>query len=131
MAKSASPFLMFMGNAEQAVNLYLSLFPEAKLEVIQRYGSEGVGPEGALQRGILQIAGQDFVVFDSTEKHEFGFTPSFSIFIECADQAEFERLYAGLSEDGAQLMPADNYGFSSRFAWVNDRFGLSWQLNLA
>ena len=68
---------------------------------------------------------------DSHVKHSFTFTPSISIFVECADEIEQQRAFTQLAEGGSVLMPLDNYGFSARFGWVNDRFGVSWQLNLA
>ena len=60
----------------------------------------------------------------------FTFTPSMSLFVRCHSEAEIDSLYAKLSEGGAVLMALDNHGFSPKFAWVNDRFGVSWQLNL-
>lgn len=68
---------------------------------------------------------------DSWVKHAFSFTPAVSLFVECESESEIDRLNAALGEGGSSLMPIDNYGFSRRFAWVNDRFGVSWQLNLA
>lgn len=62
--------------------------------------------------------------------HDFTFTAATSIFVTCADAAEFERLHEALGRDGRTFMPPDNYGFSARFAWIADRFGVSWQLNL-
>jgi predicted 3-demethylubiquinone-9 3-methyltransferase (glyoxalase superfamily) len=50
--------------------------------------------------------------------------------VQCADEAEIDRLYAALAERGTELMPLGDYGFSARFGWINDRFGVSWQLNL-
>lgn len=67
---------------------------------------------------------------DSPMKHGFTFTPAISLFVQCADEAELNRLYAALADGGAELMPLGNYGFSPKFGWVNDRFGVSWQLNL-
>ena len=58
------------------------------------------------------------------------FTPSMSLFVECVGEAEFDRVFAELSSGGAVLMPPNDYGFSTRFAWIDDRFGVSWQLNL-
>ena len=67
---------------------------------------------------------------DSSVKHDFAFTPAISFFITCDSEAEIDNLFAKLSEDGGVFMPPDNYGFSKKFAWVSDRFGVSWQLNL-
>jgi predicted 3-demethylubiquinone-9 3-methyltransferase (glyoxalase superfamily) len=66
---------------------------------------------------------------DSSVRHAFDFTPSSSLFVECGSEAELERLAAALGENGQ--VPLGDYGFSKRFVWVNDRFGVSWQLNLA
>ena len=78
----------------------------------------------------MSLRGQTVLVSDSYISHDFTFTPSFSLFVACEDQAEIERLTAALGEGGKTLMPLDNYGFSQQFAWVEDRFGVSWQLNL-
>ena len=53
-----------------------------------------------------------------------------AIFVQCASEDEISTLYAALREEGTELMPLSDYGFSARFGWVNDRFGVSWQLNL-
>jgi len=64
-------------------------------------------------------------------KHGFGFTPAMSLFVECESETELDAAFNRLSEGGNVLMPVGNYGFSSRFGWLTDRFGVSWQLNLA
>jgi predicted 3-demethylubiquinone-9 3-methyltransferase (glyoxalase superfamily) len=84
-----------------------------------------------VEHATFTLAGQEFMAIDSPAKHEFGFTPAVSLYVRCADEAELDRLYPALAEDGKELMPLDNYGFSTKFGWVNDRFGVSWQLNLA
>lgn len=124
------PFLMFEGQAEAAMMFYVSLFPDAKVTDIRRYGAEGPGPEGSTLRADFSVAGQDVICIDSPAKHAFTFTPSFSFFVDCESEADLRRLHAALAEGGKDLMPLDNYGFSQLFAWVNDRFGVSWQLNL-
>ena len=123
-------FLMFEGNAEEAMTFYLSLFDDAKVVSITRYGADGPGAEGSVQQATFTLAGQAFMCIDSPAKHGFTFTPSMSLFVQCADEAELDRLYAALAKQGTELMPLGNYGFSAKFGWVNDRFGVSWQLNL-
>jgi predicted 3-demethylubiquinone-9 3-methyltransferase (glyoxalase superfamily) len=84
-----------------------------------------------VQRARFSLAGQEFLCTDSPPVHDFSFTPSFSVWIETESEDELQRLFAALSDGGTQLMPLDDYGFSRRFGWVNDRYGVSWQLNLA
>jgi predicted 3-demethylubiquinone-9 3-methyltransferase (glyoxalase superfamily) len=132
MAKQVAPFLMFQGGvAERAITFYTSLFDDARVLDIARYGADGPGPEGTVQVARFSLAGQEFLCSDSFVVHDFSFTPSFSVWIEAESEAELERLYAALADGGAELMPLGEYGFSRRFGWVNDRFGVSWQLNLA
>ncbi|MFJ7586209.1 VOC family protein [Streptomyces sp. NPDC097617] len=125
-------FLMFEGRAEEAMTFYLSLFDDAEVLGISRYGADdaGAGEEGKVRHAAFSLAGQTFMCIDSSVTHEFGFTPAVSLYIQCDSEAEIERLYAALSEQGTELMPIGSYGFSTRFGWVNDRFGVSWQLNL-
>lgn len=128
----ATPFLMFQdGKAEEAMRLYTSLFPDAEIEEIQHYGPQGPGAEGTVHLAQFRVAGMRVKCIDSPAKHAFDFTPSFSFFIDCDSEEQLDRLIAALGEGGAMLMPPDNYGFSRKFAWLNDRFGVSWQLNLA
>ena len=79
----------------------------------------------------FRLAGQDFFASDSFITHDFGFTPSLSTWVETDSEAQLDQLFAALSADGQVLMPLGNYGFSARFGWLNDRFGVSWQLNLS
>ncbi len=130
MPRKVTPFLMFEGRAEEAMNLYTSLFSGSRIEDIKHYGAEGPGKEGTVMLASFSIAGQMFRCIDSHVRHGFTFTPSFSIFVECESEAELDRAFAALSEGGGVMMPPGNYGFSSKFAWVADRFGVSWQLNL-
>lgn len=130
MARSVTPFLMFEGSAEAAINLYISLFPGSVVHHIDRFGPGEAGAEGSVKQAELTIAGQRLRCFDSPVKHSFTFTPSISLFVDFDSQTELEVVFAQLSTGGTVMMPPDNYGFSTRFAWINDRFGVSWQLNL-
>ena len=121
---------MFEGQAQQAIELYTRVLRDSEILDVERYGPDGLGPENTIIRATMSLQGQTVLVSDSYISHDFTFTPSFSLFVTCEDEAELERLVADLGEDGKTLMPLDNYGFSQRFAWVVDRFGVSWQLNL-
>ena len=118
------------GNAEEAMNFYTSIFEDSRITSIVRYGANQAGPEGTVLQATFTLNGQEFMCIDSHVKHQFSFTPSFSSFVTCSSEEELDHLYEKLIEGGQALMPLNNYGFSKKFGWVNDRFGVSWQLNL-
>jgi predicted 3-demethylubiquinone-9 3-methyltransferase (glyoxalase superfamily) len=125
------PFLMFQDvNAEEAMNFYVALFEDGEILDIRRYGAGAQGPEGTVMKARFRVGGQEIHCIDSPVRHAFDFTPSVSLFVECASAEELDRVAAALAEGGSFLMPLGDYGFSRRFAWLNDRFGVSWQLNL-
>lgn len=125
-------FLMFQGgHAEKAMNLYVSLFDDGEILDVMRWQRGEQGAEGSIKLARFRAAGQCVLTSDSPIKHAFDFTPSWSFFVDCASGEEQERLFAELSAGGETLMPLDDYGFSKRFAWIADRFGVSWQLNLS
>ncbi|MFC5734396.1 VOC family protein [Cytobacillus gottheilii] len=125
------PFLMFQdGKAEEAMNFYTSLIEDSAITNIVRYGANESGDEGTVMQATFTLKGQEFMCIDSNVKHQFSFTPSFSIFVTCNTEEELDNIYQKLSEGGQALMPLGDYGFSKKFGWLNDRFGVSWQLNL-
>lgn len=131
MVDKVTPFLMFQGGvAGAAIARYRELIPGAEIKRLDHYGPGEPGPVGQVSRAVLVIAGQELMIIDSPIKHAFDFTPSVSLFVDCADELEIERVFGGLAEGGVVRMPLENYGFSLRFGWVDDRFGVSWQLNL-
>jgi len=130
MSAKVRPFLMFEGKAEEAMKFYVSLIPGSEILEITRYGPGGPGPEGSVMKATFSVGGQTVMCIDSPAKHQFTFTPSFSLFVDCDSEVEVDRLSAALSEGGSTLMPLGNYGFSRKFAWVSDRYGVSWQVNL-
>lgn len=123
-------FLMFEGHAEEAMNFYISLFPNSEIISISRYGANQGGKEGSVIHATFSLDGQEFMAIDSSVHHAFTFTPAISLYITCGSEGEVEHLFARLSEGGRILMPLQEYPFSKRFAWVQDRFGVSWQLSL-
>ncbi|UXH44081.1 VOC family protein [Rossellomorea vietnamensis] len=126
-----TPFLMFQNrDAEEAMNFYTSLIEDSSITNIARYGANESGDEGTVMQATFMLKGQEFMCIDSNVKHQFDFTPSFSIFLTCDTEEELDLIYGKLSEGGQALMPLGDYGFSKKFGWLNDRFGVSWQLNL-
>ena len=130
MIQKISPFLSFDGHAEEAANYYVSLFPNSEVQTVVRWGAEGPGKEGSIMQAFFTLNGHAMRAFDSPPAHAFTFTPSMSLFVDCEDEAELDRVCATLSEGGSFMMPLGSYGFSKKFAWLSDRFGVSWQLNL-
>jgi predicted 3-demethylubiquinone-9 3-methyltransferase (glyoxalase superfamily) len=130
MATTITPFLMFEGEAEVAMNFYMDVFDDARIVSIARYGAGELGSEGSIKVATFELHGRTFRCSDSPIKHSFTFTPSLSLFVDLESDADLERVFAQLASEGQVLMPLDNYGFSKKFGWVNDRFGVSWQLNL-
>jgi predicted 3-demethylubiquinone-9 3-methyltransferase (glyoxalase superfamily) len=131
VATTVYPFLMFQGgNAEPALNFYVSLIPDSAIVEIVRHTATSGGTEGTVMKATFRVGNQTVLCTDSAIQHAFTFTPAFSFFVNCESEPQLARLFSTLSDRGAVLMPLDNYGFSKQFAWVNDRFGVSWQLNL-
>ena len=129
-ATQVMPFLMFQeGNAETAMNFYVSLFEDGRVVLIDLFEA-GNGPKDTVQQGIFEIAGQRVRCMDSPIKHAWSFTPGVSLFVDCTSAEQIERLVEALKEGGKVMMPMGDYGFSKKFAFVEDRFGISWQLNL-
>ena len=84
-----------------------------------------------MQRATFRLGRQRYMCIDSAVQHQFTFTPAISLFVTCAAAQEVDALFAQLSEGGQTLMPLDAYPFSKRFAWISDRYGVSWQLMVA
>jgi predicted 3-demethylubiquinone-9 3-methyltransferase (glyoxalase superfamily) len=130
MTTTVTPFLVFEGQAEEAITFYVSLIPNSRIVDIKRYDAEAQGKEGSIMTAFFEIGGLTVMCTDSPVSHNFTFTPSSSLFVTCASEGELDRLAAALGEGGQVMMPIGNYGFSTRFTWVSDRYGVSWQLNL-
>jgi len=124
----ATPFLMFQGQAQGALALYRETFPDFEQIVLQEHPPGPLAGQVAMAR--IRIGGQEIMLNDSPPVHAFTFTPSSSIFVDCDDEAQLRELAVKLSDGGGVMMEVDNYGFSTLFTWVADKFGVSWQLNL-
>ena len=109
------PFLWFNDNAEEAMNLYVSVFKNSKVLNVTRYGDAGPGPKGTVMSATFQLEGQDFYALNGGPHYKF--TPAISLFVNCNTQEEVDELWEKLS-DG-------NY---EQCGWLQDKFGLSWQI---
>lgn len=120
--KSAVTFLMFQGQANEAIQQYKEWFTDMAVESLTYMENSQ-----QVAMAVLNLKGLKIRVNDSVVKHAFTFTPATSIFIECDTLEEISNLSEQVSVGGKALMPLNNYGFSEQFAWIEDRFGVSWQ----
>ncbi len=136
-------FLTFVGQqcgkAEEAINFYISLFPNSKIKGITKYddGEAGGSPE-LIKYGLFELNGVEYMISESNYNHAWSFTPGVSLFVSCDTEEEIHSLFEKLSVDGGQVMvPLDNYqgegdyGFGKKFGWCQDKYGISWQVNLS
>jgi len=121
--KSATTFLMFQGQAHDAIQQYKQWFPQLSIE-----GLTYMENSQQVAMAEIDLKGLKLKINDSPIKHDFSFTPAISIFLECDTMDEIESLVTQILDGGQALMPLNNYGFSKQFAWIQDRFGVSWQL---
>ena len=110
------PFLWFDGNAEEAMNFYVSVFKNSKVLSVTRYGEAGPGKKGTVMSCTFQLEGQDFYALNGGP--QFKFTPAISLFVNCETQQEIDALWKKLSAGGRE----DQCG------WLQDKYGLSWQI---
>lgn len=129
-SQKITPCLWFDGQAEEAAKFYVSLFQNSKIGRVARYGKEGHEihgqPEGRVMTVEFEIEGYQFVGLNGGP--HFKFTPAISFFVQCETVKEVDRLWQKLSKDGQALMPLDKYDWSEKYGWIQDKFGLSWQL---
>jgi predicted 3-demethylubiquinone-9 3-methyltransferase (glyoxalase superfamily) len=132
MAESVHTHLMFQnGRALDAMHRYEEIFEGAfTIDELDTYDESATGLTGQVQLAVCTLPGARITCIDSPVQHAFDMTPAISLIVECDDDDELERLFAALEDDGQVFMPLDNYGFSRRSGWVQDRFGVPWQLNL-
>ena len=125
-----NPFLWFDDNAEEAVNFYISVFSDSKIKTTTRYNEESANAAGRPKDSVMTVAfnlfGQPFVAINGGPV--FKINPSVSFFVNCKTEKEVEELWNKLSDSGKILMALDKYPFSEKYGWLQDKFGVSWQL---
>ena len=112
-----SPFLWFDTQAEEAANLYTSIFPNSKILAVARYGDAGPGPKGSVMTVQFQLDGQEIIALNGGPIYKF--TEAISLSVDCKTQEEVDRYWTKLTADGGQEGPC---------GWLKDKFGLSWQV---
>lgn len=122
--------LMFEGQAQQALDLYLNAFTDSELISVEHFPDNHDTRSGQIRTARLRLINAELIVIDSPVQHAFSFTPSMSMFVEFDDESELLSAINVLQPEGTVLMPLDNYGFSEKFIWLQDRLGVSWQLSL-
>jgi predicted 3-demethylubiquinone-9 3-methyltransferase (glyoxalase superfamily) len=109
-------FLWFDSQAEEAAKYYTSLFDDSRILDVQKYGETGPGKPGSVMTVRFQLAGNEYIALNAGP--EFRFTEAISLYVDCADQAEVDRLWNQLCEGGSE----------GPCGWLKDRYGLSWQI---
>lgn len=117
-------FLMFTGQAEEAMNFYISLFDDSEITNVLHQ------EDGKVLHATFTLNGQTFMCIDSPINHEFTFTPSISLFVTCDSLDEVSGLFEKLSHGGSVLMELGEIPGYEKFGWVQDPYGVSWQLSL-
>ncbi len=132
MKQKVIPHLWFDSQAEDAARFYTSVFDNSRVLRTTHYGQAGSELSGKAKDSVMtvefEIEGHRFVALNGGPM--FRFSPAISFFVACSSVGEVDRLFQELSPNGEVLMPLDSYPFSERYAWINDRYGMSWQLYL-
>lgn len=127
-----TPFLWFNDTAEAAVNFYTSLFKNSAITQTSRYDKAGAEVSGRAEGSVMvmgfQLCGQDFSALNGGPM--FSFSPAISFSVDCETEEEIDHLWHTLSKGGVVRMPFEKYPFSEKYGWVDDKYGVSWQLNL-
>jgi predicted 3-demethylubiquinone-9 3-methyltransferase (glyoxalase superfamily) len=128
--RKITPCLWFDRQAEEAADLYVSAFDNAKVGLITRAGKAGFEvhglAEGTAMTVELEIEGQRFVALNGGPL--FKFTPAVSFLVACRTEEEVDAVWGKLAKGGTALMELGEYPFSQRYGWTQDRYGLSWQV---
>lgn len=112
-----TPFLWFDDQAEQAAELYVSVFPRSKIEQVTRYGEAGPGPAGSVMTVRFTLDGNEFVALNGGPQH-YDFDESISFVVNVATDEELDHYWSALTEGGEEIA----------CGWLKDRYGLRWQI---
>jgi predicted 3-demethylubiquinone-9 3-methyltransferase (glyoxalase superfamily) len=125
LANKIVPHLWFEKEALEAVSFYTSLFADSRIEKKTKLENT---PSGDVDTVVFELLGQKFMAINAGPL--FRFNGSISFYVYCGSESEIDRLYGKLSENGTVMMPLEKYDWSGKYAWVSDKYGLSWQLDI-
>lgn len=129
-SKSIVPCLWFDNQAEDAASFYTKTFPDGQVTAVSHYPESSDNPGGKPRGSVLtvefEVAGQRFTALNGGP--QFVINPSISFFVHRDTAEDTEQLFHALADGGQVLMPLDAYPWSERYGWVQDRFGVSWQV---
>jgi len=134
-------FLTFVGDqcgkAKEAINFYTSIFPNSEIKKILKYSEgEAGGTPDLIKIGTFTMNGVEYRISENNYNHAWSMTPGISLFIDCDSENEIDTLFESLSANGGKIMipldnySTDNYDLGDKFGWCEDKYGISWQLNL-
>jgi predicted 3-demethylubiquinone-9 3-methyltransferase (glyoxalase superfamily) len=115
--KKITPFLWFDDQAEEAMNFYVSVFPNSRVLNVSRFGDDVPGPKGKVMTGTFELNGQQFMALNGGPQH-FAFSEAISFFVDCETQEEVDYLWDKLTAEGEP----------GPCGWLKDKYGLSWQI---
>ncbi len=127
--QTITPFLWFDTQAEEAMRFYVSVFKKSKTIGISHYSEGAPAPAGSVMTATFELEDLTFTALNGGPVHA-GFTQAISFFVNCDSAEEVNELWAKLSESGTVMMELDEYPFSKRYGWTQDKFGVSWQIIL-
>jgi predicted 3-demethylubiquinone-9 3-methyltransferase (glyoxalase superfamily) len=122
------PFLTFHGNAEEAINFYLKILPNAKIENLVRYEKDQRGDVGKVMNGTLSFMGCKIMFLDMNAEYDCPqFSWAQSLYVVCSSVEEFDAVFDGLAQGGTVMMKEEPFMNFRKVAWVTDKFGVTWQ----
>ena len=122
-------FLLFNGIAEEAILFYTSLFRDSANSSIACYDDPATELSGKIRHCLFVPKVQEFLGMDNSSKPGYAFTPAVSFLVRCEEEEEVNIYFEAISKGGKIYMPLGSYPFCKKFGWVEDKYGLSWQLH--
>ena len=125
-----TPCITYTGSAEEAINYYVSIFPNSKIETIEYYKKGERGVEGKVSRAAFRLMDKLFMAFDMEESECPEHNWAISFYINCIDEIQFNSIFNKLSENGTVLMGPEAVSMYRMAAWITDKYGITWQILL-